>query len=361
MNDHQVYEHNNIQDLSAFDIQFEKRPTGWQDQEGIWHRDDDIPMDHLGPYEMERLKVGAVINANAAAKDAKMGLFGSTYQLVNHTDYFDKQNQAIMEQSDLDWRNVKVIDNVYEFGAKVQRSIHFLEHTRDFGGGDEVCLRSDTFNSVDRAWKFQQFIGAYRSLCRNTLVFGGERTFHTKKKHTTNLDVGAVIGKASAALGLFSSNVELLDRLRSIPCDFEQAKELFSKTIAARPAKKSEDKSKSYVVKTKLEYMLSRYLEDRGDLGPNLWLVYNCLTHWSTHTNETFEREIINARGNREIVTAQTGKAGSSVWKVQRKRQDQVSRILNSEPWLKLLEAPTPLMVGNTSASESELVGAIEV
>ena len=361
MNGYQVYEHNDIEDLSHFNIQFEKRPTGWQDLEGIWHRDDDIPLDVLGSDDVHRLKAGAVVNVDAAPEDAKMGSFASTYKLVNHVDYFDRQNDAIMAQDDLDWHNVKVIDNVYEFGAKVQRSIHFLEHTRNFGGDDNVCLRSDTFNSVDRSWQFQQFIGAYRDLCRNTLVFGGERTFHTKKKHTTNLNIGAVIGKSSEALGLFSSNIELLDRLRSIPCDLEQAREFFSKTIAARPATNSEDKSQSYVIKRKLEYMLSRYLEDLNDLGPNLWLVYNCLTHWSTHTNETFEREIINARGNREIVTSQTGKEGSNVWSVQRKRQDHVSKILNSEPWLKLLEAPTPLMVGNTSASESALVGAIEV
>ena len=339
MQDFQVYEHDTIADLSAFDIQFEKRRTGWQDLDGVWHCDDDIGLDTLSADDLHQLRTGAVINAGADPKDAKMGSYGSKYQLVNHIDYFAKQNDAIIDQDDLDWRNVKVIDHVYEFGAKVQRSIHFLEHTKNFGGEDQVCLRSDTFNSVDQSWKFQQFIGAYRSLCRNTLVFGGERTFHTKKKHTTNLDVSAVIGKASAALGLFSSNVELLDRMRSVPCDFEQAKELFSKTIAARPASKSEDQSKSYVTKTKLEYMLHRYLEDLNDLGPNLWLVYNCLTHWSTHTKEVFEREDIDDKGRRKVVTLQTGKEGSKVWNVQRQRQEQVSQVLASDHWQKLLAA----------------------
>ena len=339
MQDFQVYEHDTIADLSAFDIQFEKRRTGWQDLDGVWHCDDDIGLDTLSADDLHQLRTGAVINAGADPKDAKMGSYGSKYQLVNHIDYFAKQNDAIIDQDDLDWRNVKVIDHVYEFGAKVQRSIHFLEHTKNFGGEDQVCLRSDTFNSVDQSWKFQQFIGAYRSLCRNTLVFGGERTFHTKKKHTTNLDVGAVIGKASAALGLFSSNVELLDKMRSVPCDFEQAKELFSKTIAARPASKSEDQSKSYVTKTKLEYMLHRYLEDLNDLGPNLWLVYNCLTHWSTHTKEVFEREDIDDKGRRKVVTLQTGKEGSKVWNVQRQRQEQVSQVLASDHWQKLLAA----------------------
>jgi len=339
MNELQTYEHNNIEDLSAFEIQFEKRRTGWQDLEGVWHCDDDIGLNTLGPDDLHRLRAGATINAGADPEDAKMGLFGSKYQLVNHVDYFAKQNDAIMDQDDLDWRNVKVIDNVYEFGAKVQRSIHFLEHTKNFGKNDAVCLRSDTFNSVDQSWKFQQFIGAYRSLCRNTLVFGGERTFHTKKKHTTNLDVSAVIGKASAALGLFSSNVELLDKMRSIPCDLEQARELFTKTIAARKPSVSEDQSKSYFTKTKLEYMLHRYLEDLNDLGPNLWLVYNCLTHWSTHTNETFERESVDQKGNCKIVTLKTSKEGSKVWNVQRQRQEKVSQVLTSDHWQKLLAA----------------------
>ena len=127
--------------------------------------------------------------------------------------------------------------------------------------------------------------------------------------------------------------------MRSIPCDFDQAKELFSKTIAARPASASEDKSKSYVTKTKLEYMLHRYLEDLNDLGPNLWLVYNCLTHWSTHTKETFEREDYDSKGRRKVVTLQTSKEGSKVWNVQRQRQEQVSQVLASDHWQKLLAA----------------------
>ena len=37
-----VYEHNDINDLSAFDISFEKRRTGWQDLDGQWHSDDNL-------------------------------------------------------------------------------------------------------------------------------------------------------------------------------------------------------------------------------------------------------------------------------------------------------------------------------
>ena len=339
MQDLQVYEHNDIQDLSAFDIQFEKRRTGWQDLAGKWHADDNLPVEVLTPDNASCLQVGATINAGADPKDAKMGSFGRKYQLVNHTDYFHQQNEAIIAQDELNWHDVQVVDHVYEFGAKVQRSIHFLEHTKNFGGRDDVCLRSDTFNSVDQSWKFQQFIGAYRSLCRNTLVFGGERTFHTKKKHTTNLDINAVIGKIGIALGLFSSNVELLDKLRSIPCDEEKAKELFSRTICARKPRPDEDQSVPAINTGLLNYLIYRYREDLNDLGPNLWLIYNCLTHWSTHTKESFEREDIDNKGRRKIVTLQTGKDGAKVWNVQRQRTEKVSQVLNSNHWQELIAA----------------------
>jgi hypothetical protein len=336
-----VYNHNDIKDLSAFDINFEKRRTGWQDLNGQWHSDDNLPIPVLTSADLPKLKVGAVINADfpflyetsTELASPKMGTFGKKYQLVNHLDYFDKQNEVITAQNDLNWRNVKVEDKVYECGAKVQRSIHFLDHTSNFGGNDNVCLRSDTFNSVDQSWQFQQFIGAYRSLCRNTLVFGGERTFHTKKMHTTNLDLGAVIGKVGTALNLFSTNIEQLQQLRSVECTEEQAKDIFTKTLCYRKHRPSEDKSKPVVNKKLLDYLLYRYREDARDLGNTMWLVYNCLTHWSTHTNETFERQNLQANGQYKVVKLKTGRKDQKVYNAQRNRAEIVSGVLASHAW----------------------------
>lgn len=342
-----VYEHNDINDLSAFDISFEKRRTGWQDLDGQWHSDDNLNAEVLTSLDLPKLKVGAVVNADlpflsetgTEIASAKMGTFGKKYQLVNHLDYFAKQNEVITAQDALNWRNVKVEDRVYEYGAKVQRSIHFLDHTANFGGNDNVCLRSDTFNSVDQSWQFQQFIGAYRSLCRNTLVFGGERTFHTKKMHTTNLDLGAVIGKVGNALNLFSSNVEQLHRMRAVGCSEDQAKDIFTKTLCSREHRPSEDSSIPVVNKKLLDYLLYRYREDVRDLGNTLWLVYNCLTHWSTHTNESFERENLQADGQYKVVELTTGTKDQKVHNIQRKRAAIVSSVLSSDVWQAKLAA----------------------
>lgn len=335
---HTVYKHTDIDDLTAFDLHFQKRRTGYQDLYGKWWPDDNIKSDILAPDQAIELKTGAVVNVGEYGSDAKMGTFGKNYQLVNHLDYFAKQNEALKNTSNLNCKDVQVIDNVYEHGAKVQRSIHFLEHTKTFGGRDEVCLRSDTFNSVDQSWMFQQFIGAYRDLCRNTLVFGGERTFHTKRKHTNNLSISSVIGKSGNALELFSSNMELLDKLRSVKCSEQQAKTLFSQTLCARKHRPSEDTSQPVVNKRLLDYLIYRFREDRRDLGENLWLVYNCLTHWSTHTNESFEREYTLPKGGYKVVQVNTGRADQKVHNIQRNRQSIVSQVLLSNSWKESLE-----------------------
>ena len=43
---------------------------------------------------------------------------------------------------------------------------------------------------------FQVFSGAYRDLCRNTLVFGGQKAYHQQAKHTRNLSTTALMTKA---------------------------------------------------------------------------------------------------------------------------------------------------------------------
>ena len=344
-----VIEHDDIADLSAFDFKFEKRRSGWQDLDGRWHPDDGLTAGVLEPDQLTSLKTGAVVNTSLGTLGgAKMGDFGGRYKLVDHVDFFDQANQAIMAQEELDWHNVRVIDTVYEWGSKVQRAVHFLSHTKNFGGADDVCLRSDTFNSVDQSWQFQQFIGAYRSLCRNTLFFGGERTYPTKRRHTSNLNIEAIIGKASAALGLFASNVEMLDQLRSITCTEAEAIELFAKTLCKKNVKPSDridylgntvEQVAAPINRKKLDYLIYRYREDLADLGDNLWLVYNCLTHWSTHVNETWERETIDRNGNTVITELKTGQEGAKHHRVRRMREAEVAGVLASPEWQEKLAA----------------------
>ena len=80
------------------------------------------------------------------------------------------------------------------------------------------------------------------------------------------------------------------------------------------------------------DYLMHRFQQEKESLGNTLYAVYNAVTHWSTHTNETFERQ--NKKG--EFVEASTTRANSNVANVQIAREQKVREVLDSEQWKEL-------------------------
>ena len=78
----------------------------------------------------------------------------------------------------------------------------------DVGQNDLLNVALDVFNSVDMSWAFQVFSGAYRSLCRNTQVFGGEKAYQQKHLHSKNLNVDALLNNANTSLSAWNNNKE---------------------------------------------------------------------------------------------------------------------------------------------------------
>ena len=152
------------------------------------------------------------------------------------------------------------------------------------------------------SWSFQVFSGAYRDLCRNTLVFGGEKAYHQKRRHTRNLDTSALTGKAVLSLDMFQNQREQMDRWASLGLSSRQFVDMLSETICKRKARPS-DKEELPINKSLLNY-----------LGETMWAGYNALTHWSTHTLEK-------------------GREKQKQHDAQRKRADMVRDVLTSEPW----------------------------
>ena len=147
----------------------------------------------------------ALINA-ASGELLDTRPIGKSYNLVPHDLLFAKQADLLWD-SELPTDNVKVIDRLYDGGLKAHRTVLFDDLASDVGkNGDRVQCRMDVFNSVDMSWAFQIFSGAYRDLCRNTLVFGGEKAYHQKRRHTRNLAPEAVISKATMGLNVWQNN-----------------------------------------------------------------------------------------------------------------------------------------------------------
>ena len=255
----------------------------------------------------------------------------STYQLVPHHELFGEQAK-ILSQSDLPLDNVTVVDQLYKDGLQAHRIIYFHDLEKSVGDKqDKVLCRIDIFNSCDTSWSFQVFSGAYRDLCRNTMVFGGQKSYHQVAKHTRNLSTTALMTKASIGLEHWTSQSEQMDKWSTTPMNIEQFGNVLKETICKKKGKSAELNLTNPVNETKLNYLLDRFEKEQVELGNTMWSGYNALTHWSTHTDETIEKEIDN-----KVVKIRSGKSTADKPSVQRTRNDEVRTVIECEAWKEL-------------------------
>jgi len=84
------------------------------------------------------------------------------------------------------------------------------------------------------------------------------------------------------------------------------------------------------LVNTRLsDYLLYRYEQEQASLGKTIWALYNALTHWSTHTDESYES--VNDKG--ELKSISMGRKGSQKANVQKDREILVRNALDSQAW----------------------------
>jgi len=252
---------------------------------------------------------------------------GRTYRLEPHDQLFARQAH-LLELSDLPLGDVSVVDRLYEGGLRAHRTIHFNDLQTTIGdSSDLVRCRMDIFNSVDKSWCFQIFSGAYRDLCRNTLVFGGEKSYHQKAKHTKNLSVEAMITKAGCSLDMWTSQRDQMRAWQGSRLSDEQFANILKESICAKTGRAVKAGIDTGVNERLMNALLYLFDKEKPELGGTMWAAYNALTHWATHTNET----VTNLETGKEY---QTGKKTAKVYDVQRKRNEQVKQVLNSAAWL---------------------------
>ena len=255
----------------------------------------------------------------------------STYQLVPHHELFFEQAK-ILGQSDLPLDNITVKDQLYKDGLQAHRTIFFHDlETTVSNNKDKVLSRIDIFNSCDMSWSFQVFSGAYRDLCRNTLVFGGQKAYHQQAKHTRNLSTTALMTKASIGLEFWNNQKETMLNWRAKDMSLEQFGQILKQTICKKRSKSAELNLTNPINETKLNYLLDRFEKETPDLGKTMWAGYNALTHWATHTDETIEKEIDN-----KLVKIRSGKSTADKPSVQRTRNDEVRNVIECDAWKEL-------------------------
>ena len=258
-----------------------------------------------------------------------------SYQLVDHSLAFLEQAKSILENPSLPHDNFTVVDRIFDEGRRATRAVYFNDLTFDIDGrGEGITARADIINSVDMSWAFQVFSGAYRDYCRNTMVFGGQKAYHQKRKHTSNLSVSAMIAKSTLGLGMFHAHRDQMQKWRTIELDRSQWVEVLENTVCKKGGEASQlstDKN-TRVNGRLLDYLNHRFQEEQRELGPTLWGAYNALTHWATHVDETWERE--NDDGT--ITELSTSRGSSNPHRVRLQREAKVRTVLESPQWQSL-------------------------
>ena len=282
-----------------------------------------------GYYALKNSRTKELIGSPPVAK---------TYKLVDHALAFQEQARSILDNPSLPHDNLTVVDRIFDNGRRATRAVYFNDLTFDIDGkGQGITARADIINSVDMSWAFQVFSGAYRDYCRNTCVFGGQKAYHQKRKHTSNLSVAAMIEKSTLGLGMFTSHRDQMDKWRTIDLDRSQWVEILENTICKKggeAAALSVDKS-TRVNGRLLDYMNHRFNEEQRELGSTMWGAYNALTHWATHVDETWERQ--NDDGTVSELT--TGREKSNPYRIRLQREAKVRNVLESPYWLALEQA----------------------
>ena len=282
-----------------------------------------------GYYALRNSKTRKLLGSAPVAK---------TYKLVDHALAFKEQAESILRNPSLPHENLTVVDRIFDEGRRATRAVYFNDLTFDIDGkGQGITARADIINSVDMSWAFQVFSGAYRDYCRNTCVFGGQKAYHQKRKHTSNLSVAAMIEKSTLGLGMFTSHRDQMDKWRTIDLDRSQWVEILENTICKKggeAAQLSVDPT-ARVNGRLLDYMNHRFNEEQRELGSTMWGAYNALTHWATHVDETWERQ--NDDGTVSELT--TGREKSNPYRIRLQREAKVRNVLESPYWLALEQA----------------------
>lgn len=261
----------------------------------------------------------------------------STYQLVPHHELFNEQAK-ILSESDLPLDNITVVDKLFKGGLQAHRTIFFHDLEKQIASQkDKVLSRIDIYNSCDMSWSFQVFSGAYRNLCQNTMVFGGQKAYHQVAKHTRNLSTTAMMTKAQIGLEHWTSQSEQMTKWNASKMSLEQFGNILKDTICKKNSKSAKANLVKPVNETKMNYLLDRFEKEQTELGQTMWAGYNALTHWATHTDETIEREVFDpVTKQMKLQKIRSGKSTADVPSVQRTRNDEVRDVIECDAWKEL-------------------------
>jgi len=223
-----------------------------------------------------------------------LGLHGSRYRMIPHDDVVNSILDGVKASNLTSDYEVSV--DVIEGGRKLRGEIIFPDLVQQPAVGDYVQFRVSFFNSYDGSWSFSQQANGLRLWCLNGCTTP-DAIAKSRFKHTASVNVDGSAAKIIGGAEHFMGRSKQWQSWMQTRLNNDQVEQFFRSTICKVVTKQQQ------VTKTnekQLENLISGWDREKVDLGWNKWALYNCLTHWATHTNDLRSPEV--ARYNREIL-----------------------------------------------------------
>ena len=223
---------------------------------------------------------------------ATLGMHGSRYKMIPHDDVVNSIIDGV-KASNLTTDYTVSVD-VMEDGRKLRGEIIFPDLVQEPAVDDYVQFRVSFFNSYDGAWPFSQQANGLRLWCLNGCTTA-DAIAKSRFKHTASVNVEGSASKIIGGAEHFMGRSKEWQSWMQTRLNDDQVEQFFRSTICKVVTKQKQVEKTN---EKQLENLISGWQNERSALGANKWALYNCLTHWATHTNELRSPQV--AKYNRE-------------------------------------------------------------
>ena len=227
-----------------------------------------------------------------------------SYKKLPHSDVVNSTYDSIKSANisqDFDFK-VNCIDS----GRKLQIDILFNDLVTEPVVGDHIKYRIRAWNSYDGSWSYQTIADAFRLWCKNGCTTADPLS-KTRMKHTSQINIDGSAEKIVRGLETFHTNKELWQSWMQTDVLRDRCEKFFKTHLVSMRTKTSEVKHNF----KQLEALMGQLDAEFFALGKNKWALYNCMTHWATHTTDS-----------------------KSPLNVTREREDRVAKAISSQTWL---------------------------
>ena len=224
-----------------------------------------------------------------------LGVHTSSYQIVSHKEVWDSIAQGITQTSLP--KNISVeYQTTDPFASAFRADFVFDDLVIEPKVDDIIKYRIRFYNSYDGTFSINIQAEGLRLWCLN-----GCTTPHAvsswRARHTRNVSVDAISNKIMAALNVFHNHKEIYQDWMNTPLDMYAVNQAFIRVCKY--------KSVTGKIKTneKMLHNFTNTLDKEIDQhGRNLWALYNCLTYWQSHVDQTKQNPTLTEFNRRHTV-----------------------------------------------------------